>query len=306
MPRIAWLRLARLLVCAAWPGAAAAQEIEPRAFSNTPVGVNFLAGGYAFTRGGLSTDPDLPLTDPRLRTSSAVFGYARALDVFGLSAKFDAALPLTWLNGTANRAGVPVERAVDGFGDARLRLSVNFFGAPAVTLSEFPAYRQDLILGGSFQVSVPTGQYDPTRLINLGTNRWFFRPGLGASKALGRLILELVGEATFFTENADFFGGHRRTQAPVFALQGHAIYSFSRGIWGSLDATGFTGGRSTVDGVANDDRQQNWRIGATLAVPLDARFSVKLYASHGVFARTGNNYDLVGVALQYRWGGGLP
>ena len=88
-------------------------------------------------------------------------------------------------------------------------------------------------------------------------------------------------------------------------MQGHVIYGSRSGIWGSLDATYFTGGRTTVNGVRKDDLQQNWRLGGTLAFPVDVRNSVKLYGSSGVSARTGNNYDLIGIAWQYRWGAGL-
>ncbi len=83
------------------------------------------------------------------------------------------------------------------------------------------------------------------------------------------------------------------------------IYGFRSGIWASLDATYFTGGRTTVNGVLNSDLQQNWRLGGTLAFPVDRLNSIKFYASNGVSARTGNNYDLIGVAWQYRFGGGL-
>ena len=107
------------------------------------------------------------------------------------------------------------------------------------------------------------------------------------------------------TDNDDFYGGSTRSQAPLYALQGHAIYSFRSGIWGSLDATYYSGGRSTIDGTRNRDLQQNWRIGATLSFPVDRNNSVKAYASSGVSARTGNNFDLLGIAWQYRWGGGL-
>jgi hypothetical protein len=298
-------RLLLALAVLAAPAVAQAQDIEPRAFSNAPVGVNFLIGGYAFTRGGLATDPALPVTNARLNTSSMVLAYARVLDLWGKSAKFDATLPVTWLSGTALLAGQPIERTVDGLGDTRFRLSVNLYGAPALTLDEFREYRQDLILGASFAVTAPTGQYDPSRLVNLGTNRWSFRPEFGASKALGPLTLELTAAATFYTENRNFLGGRTRSQDPIASFQGHAIYSFPRGIWASLDATYFAGGRTTIDGDLNNDLQRNWRLGATLAVPLSARHSIKLYASSGVSARTGNNYDLIGIALQYRWGGGL-
>ena len=65
--------------------AADAQDIEPRSYSNAPVGVNFLIAGYAYTRGGLSLDPALPVSDVHLRTSSLVAAYARALRAAGAS-----------------------------------------------------------------------------------------------------------------------------------------------------------------------------------------------------------------------------
>ncbi len=284
---------------------AMAQDIEPRAFSNAPVGVNFLIGGYSYTRGGLSLDPALPVSDAHLSTSSAVLAYARVLDLWGMSAKFSAIAPYTWLSGSAIYRGQPVERTVNGLNDAMFKLSVNFFGAPALTLKEYASYQQDLIIGASLFVSVPVGQYDSTRLINLGSNRWTVRPELGLSKAVGPLTLELAAGTTFFTENTDFFNGNRRSQDPIYSIQGHAIYSFGSGVWGSLDATWYTGGQTAINGAANSDLQRNWRVGTTLSFPLSANYSVRLYGSSGVYARTHNNYDLIGISLQYRWGGGL-
>jgi hypothetical protein len=282
-----------------------AQSIEPRSYSNAPVGVNFLIGGYAYTRGGLAFDSSLPITDPNLTTSSAVLGYARALDLWGKSGKFDVIVPYTWLSGSANYLGGPVERAVNGFADPTFRLSVNFYGAPALSLSEFKSYEQDLIIGGSLQVSVPTGQYDDTKLVNIGTHRWYFKPEIGVSKALGQWTLESTAAVTLFTTNSDFFNGNRRSQDPLYSFQAHAIYSFPYGIWASADAMYFAGGRTTLNETLDADLQQNWRVGGTLALPVDIHSSVKLYASKGVSARTGNSYDLLGAAWQYRWGGGL-
>jgi hypothetical protein len=269
------------------------------------VGVNFLIAGYAYTRGGVAFDSALPVSNPELETSSAVLAYARVLDLWGLSGKLDAIVPYTWLSGSADYAGQSLERVVEGFADPRVRLSINLFGAPALTLKEFKAYEQDLIVGASLQVSVPWGQYDDTRVVNLGTNRWFIKPELGVSKALGRWTLELSTAATLYGDNDDFFGGNRRSQDPIYSTQVHAIYSTHKGLWASLDATYFTGGRTTLNGVLNDDLQQNWRLGGTLAIPVDRLNSIKLYASSGVSARTGNNFDLIGIAWQHRWGGGL-
>jgi hypothetical protein len=243
--------------------------------------------------------------DPNLKTSSAVLAYVRALDLWGKSGKFDAVVPYTWLSGTAVAAGETITREVDGAADAKFRLSVNLYGAPALTLKEFADYHQDLIVGVSLQVSVPTGQYDPSKLVNIGTNRWSFKPEVGVSKALGPWTLEISAAATLYTDNTDFFGGNTRSQDPVYSMRGHVIYGFRSGIWASLDATYLTGGRTTLNGVQSNDLQQNWRVGGTLAIPVDVRNSIKLYASSGVSARTGNNFDLIGIAWQYRWGGGL-
>jgi hypothetical protein len=282
-----------------------AQDIEPRAYSNAPIGVNFLIVGYAFTKGALPFDASLPVTNAQLKTSSTVLAYARVLDLWGKSAKFDVIVPYSWLSGSAELAGQPVERNVSGFSDSRFRLSVNLYGAPALTLKDFKNYEQDLIVGASLQVSAPSSQYDPSRVVNIGTNRWSFKPEVGISKALGPWTLEFQAAVTFFTDNTDFFGGNTRSQDPIYSMQGHAIYSFPSGIWGSLDLTYFMGGRTTLDGKRKDDLQENWRLGGTLAFPVDVHNSIKFYASSGISARTNNNYDLIGIAWQYRWGGGL-
>lgn len=294
--------------CCALTGIASsvsAQDIEPRAYSNAPVGVNFLIAGYAYTSGGLSFDGALPISDPELSTSNAVIAYARVLDFRGKSAKFDVIAPLSSLSGSADFDGEPLRREISGLSDPKFRLSVNFFGAPALSLKEFASFQQDLIIGASLQVSAPLGQYDESRLVNLGTNRWSFKPELGVSKALGRLTLEGAAAVTLYMDNDDFYQGRSRSQDPLYSLQGHLIYSFQSGVWGSLDGTYFTGGRTTVDGTLNNDLQQNWRVGATLAFPVNVRNSVKLYGSSGVSARTGNDFDLLGISWQYRWGGGL-
>jgi hypothetical protein len=285
--------------------AAGAQEIEPRAYANAPVGVNFLIAGYVYSQGALSSDPSLPLTDPKLKTSNALLAYARTLDLWGKSGKFDLILPYTWLSGSAYFEGQEIERDVHGFADTMLRLTVNFLGAPALKLKEFAKYKQDLIVGASFQVSAPTGQYDSSRAINIGNHRWSFKPEVGVSKALGPWALEVAAAATLFTDNNDYYGGQTRSQEPLYSVQGHVIYNFLSGIWASLDATHYTGGQTAINGTRNNDLQENWRAGATLALPVNARNSIKLYASSGVSARTGNNYDLIGIGWQHRWGGGL-
>jgi hypothetical protein len=77
--------LAGLIVLASTVAAsvARAQEIEPRAYSNIPLDVNFLVAGYAHSAGGLVTDPSLALDNADLRTDAVAVAYVRSIEVRG-------------------------------------------------------------------------------------------------------------------------------------------------------------------------------------------------------------------------------
>ena len=261
-------------------------DLEPRAYSNTPIGLNFLVAGYTFTSGGVAIDASLPLKDAHIEVHGATLAYARSFELFGQSAKFDVVLPQAWLSGTAEFAGQPRERAVSGLADPRFRLSANFYGASALSMKDFQGYRQDLIVGGSVYVWAPWGQYDPSKLVNLGTNRWALKAELGISKAIGSWTLEFVPGITTYADNTDFLDGHKRRQDPMYSVQLHAIYGFESGVWVALDGTYFTGGHTSVDGVQNDDRLSNSRAGLTVAIPIDRSSSIKVYGISGISTRT--------------------
>jgi hypothetical protein len=284
---------------------AAAQDIEPRAYSNAPVGVSFLIFGYVYGEGGLVTDPVAPIENAQLRTHTALSAYAHAFDSFGKSSKIDVILPWSDLSGSAEYAGQLREREVSGFSDLRVRYSINLYGAPALTLREFMSWQQKTIVGASVQLGLPTGQYDPDRLVNLGTNRAFVKLELGMSTVRGPWTFELAVPVTFFDDNDDFFGGQHLEQDPVYALQGGVIRSFATGRWLALNGTYFAGGRTTADGVERDDRQGNTRLALTYAMPIDRRQSIKAYVATGVSTRTGTDLDVFGIAWQYRFGAGL-
>ena len=164
---------------------AKAQDAEPRAYTNTPVGINFLIGGYVYSQGKMAFDPSLSIADAQFHIHTAVLAYVRSVDVWGKSAKFDVILPYSSFSAHGLVSGQPRAREMSGSGDPRFRFSINLFGAPALSVKEFANYRQDLIIGASLQVSAPLGQYDNSKLLNLGNNRWSFRPELGISKAWG-------------------------------------------------------------------------------------------------------------------------
>jgi len=282
-----------------------AQDLEPRSYSNIPVGLNFFVAGYGYSFGGVLFDPAVPLENANIKIHSSVLAYARSLKIGRMSGKIDMILPFAWLSGSADFNGQPVSRYVSGFGDPRVRFSLNFLGAPALPLSGFKNYKQNWVFGASIQVFVPLSQYDPEKLVNIGTNRFTFKPELGISKKLGPLFLELTAGAAFYTTNHDFYQGKTLLQDPVGSLQGHVIYSFRRGIWAALDGNYYWGGNTTVDGVKGDNLQKNSRFGFTFALPIGIHHSLKFNLSTGVSTRTGSNFTLIGIFWQYRCGRGL-
>lgn len=280
-----------------------AQDLEPRAYSNTPAGLNFLLTGYTYSQGGVITDPAIPLQDADIEIHSMILAYVHSFDLLGKSSKFNVVVPYACASGSAKFAGEPYTRDICGFGDPRFTLTVNFFGAPALSVKEFASYKQDLIVGGSLQLTPPAGQYDSTKLVNIGTNRWSFEPGIGMSKAIGPLTAELAAGATFYSDNTDYLGGQTLEIDPIYSIQGHIIYNFKSGIWCALDGTYYWGGQTTVNDVKGDTLQENTRVGATLSLPINRHNSLKLYTSSGVSTRTGSNFNTLGLSWQYRWGG---
>jgi hypothetical protein len=293
-----------VIVASAAGATVEAQELEPRAYANAPVGLNFLILGYGYSQGDVAFDSSAPIENAKLTVHSAILAYARALDVWGRAGKLDVVLPYGWLSGTATVAGQPREREVSGLGDPRVRLSVLLYGAPALSAAEFAGYTPDLIVGASVAVTAPLGQYDSDKLVNIGTNRWSVKPELGVSKTFGAFTLELDTSVTFYTVNDDFFGGRTLKRNPLYSVQGHVIYQTRWGVWAALDATYYAGGRTTIDGERGE-QLENLRLGATIAIPVDRRNSIKLHGSTGATSRVGGDFDTVGIAWQYRWGGGL-
>ena len=94
-----------------------------------------------------------------------------------------ASLPCGVMNFHGTVAGAEASAYRSGLLDTVFRFSVNVKGAPAMAPGEYSKWRQKTLVGFSFKVVAPTGQYDPTKLINWGANRWAFRPELGCLTA---------------------------------------------------------------------------------------------------------------------------
>ena len=295
-----------LLALALLPAPAVhAQQMEARSYSNAPVGLNFVLAGYVRQEGDVALDAAAPVQDLDAQGDFGLVGFAHVLRFGGQSGVFAVALPFGSLQASGKVEGVPRDVTRVGVGDPGFRISVNLHGAPALSLEEFRDFHQDTIVGVSLAVTLPWGEYEPERLINLGTNRYSFRPEVGVSKKLGSFTLELAGGLTLFTPNHEFLGENDRRQSEMVQAQGHAIYNIDPRTWASLDLVYYTGGETSVNGEENDDRQENSRWGVTFSRSVSRDHSLKLYYSDGATVRAGTDFTTAGVAWQYRWGAGL-
>jgi len=283
-------------------GAALAQDMEPRAYSSSPVGMNFLAVAAGNTRGAILFDPTVPITDARADLNLASIGYARS---FGLGGRQGlVAGGFSYARGDLEGKVSAVERRTgrSGLADMRLRVSLNLVGPGAMTREQFAMAPRKTVLGVSLTIQPPTGQYDDARLINVGTGRWAFKPEVGVSVPVGRWFLDAYAGAWFFTTNDEFYpGDSMRRQDPLYAAQAHASYTFKSRAWLAFDATWYAGGEATVDGGPPSARQNTTRLGGTFSIPVTRRQSIKVAANTGASARTGSDFNTGIVGWQFAW-----
>ena len=275
-----------LLACAC----ASAQELEAESYSDRPAHINFVAAGYVRSDGSVLFDTAVPASDVQAGIDTLSVLYGGTTTVFGRTGSFAFIAPYVWadVRGNVGEVSRAVERS--GPADLRVRIAMNLLGGQSRPL-----------LGVSLAIIAPTGQYESSRLINIGSNRWSFKPEIGLAVPRGRWLFEAALGAWFYTDNDAFFGSRRREQDPIASVQVHVSYSFRPGWWIAASSTYYGGGRTTVGGIENDDVQGNSRAGLTLSAPLSASQSIKLAWSSGVSTRFGGDFDTWGVFWQYAW-----
>ncbi len=280
---------------------AGAQELIPAAYTPAPYGVNFVGLSAFANSGDLAFDPSGPIEEANADIVASSLTYARTLNLFRRSATATVILPYVVGDLEGLFLGEPASANRSGTGDLVMRLGVNLLGGPAMSPREFATYNPKTLFGASLMVRAPTGQYDSTRLINIGTNRWAFKPEVGVVHVMGKWAIDAYVGVWLFTDNSDFFGDTTRTQDPIYSSQVHLRYRFRRGLWAALDANYWYGGEATIDGVGGDDLQDNSRFGLTVSWQVARGHSLRFAVSRGAFTRIGGDFDSFGLAYGYTW-----
>jgi Putative MetA-pathway of phenol degradation len=284
-----------------FPSVSSSQEMEPRNYSSVPVGLNVLALSYGYSTGNIIADVTSPVKDLELSSNTIGLGYLRSFGLFGKLCKVQAAVPFVFLNGSAKLRGIDTSGSRTGFADAKVKFVMNLIGTPALMPKDFAKFKEEFVLGASVSVSVPTGQYYDDKIINLGANRWGFKPEIGISYNKGAWFFEFFTGVWFFTKNTDYVNKNVLSQNPLFSLQGHISYLFPSKIWIALNSVFVKGGKTQLNGETRNDFEGNFRSGATLSVPIDSHNSLKANFSFGIATRIGGDFTIYSLTYQYLW-----
>jgi hypothetical protein len=275
-----------------------AQDVQPRVYAPVPTGVNLLTLGYAFSSGSVLFDKTVPIDNATGEIHSFNVAYSRSIAVFGMAGRADAAVPFVtgdW-EGEVEKSMQSTSRT--GIGDPVLRYSLFIFGAPALTREEFAGFQPKTIVGVTMRMQLPLGQYDASKIVNLGSNRWVFSPQIGVWHVVDQFTFEAYAGVWFFTDNTKFLGTQIKSQEPLVTFQVHVSYAFPNGIWIALSSRQSLGGAVTIDGGDRLDPETNNRLGLTISMPVMSRYSFKLFATTGITATMGNDYSTFGAAWQ--------
>ena len=285
-----------------------AQSLAPRAYVITPLHSNAVTLTWSFYDGGLNFNGAIPITGATGIYNVPVLSYYHSFSLFGRSANVTATLPYAVGNFTGDVLGQDKSIYRSGLLDFSARLSVNLKGGAALPARQFVKWKQKVLLGVSLSVVAPTGQYDPTKLINWGINRWALKPEFGYSQRWGRWILDGYAGVWFYTTNSAYYDipvPMPQTETPIGSFEGHFSYDFPKQrAWASLDGNFWWGGVTALNGIRNlDTKQTGSRVGGTLSWPLSKHQSIKIAYSNGTYIRFGGNYQNVQLAWQYSWVG---
>lgn len=284
-----------------------AQELAPRAYVIAPTDSNAIILTWSFYDGGVNLNGSVPITGATGRYYLPILSYYHSLNFLGRTANITASLPYGVGTFQGSVLGTRKSAYRSGLLDFNVRFSVNLIGGPAMRPEKFAKWRQKTLLGASVKVVMPTGQYNPTKIVNWGINRWAFKPELGYSRLWSNnWMLDAYASVWFFTTNQAFFNipvPSPQTQSPIGSFEGHLSRNLGNPrFWVSLDGNFWFGGTTTLRGILNPNtRQTSSRVGATLSVPVAKHQSFKFAYSRGSYVRYGGNYQNLQVAWQYGW-----
>jgi len=282
-----------------------AQFTDPHNYDNTPVGLNQIEFAYAHANSNTSIDTSLIVTGASFSVNQGSITYTRYFGFVHRLAWMAIGVPLAGLSGSVG--GTNISGSATGSGDSSYQFAALLKGGSALSVAQFADYKPATILGMSFTMTAPTGLYHPNKLLNLGSDRWSFKPEVALSHPFGteqKGQLDVYANCYFFTDNTSYRGAEILRQEPLPGLEGHISYSFINSLWASFDTRYAFRGDTFVNDVDQNSAQKVFSLGTEVNVSLNTRNSLVFVFDKALVHQNGPN--ATGFAVRYRhvWGKG--
>jgi hypothetical protein len=280
-----------------------AQFTDPRTYQNTPVGINQLELAYAYVRSNTSIDTSFIVSGAKFNLNQGFVNYTRYFAFLHRMAWVEASVPIANLSGSIT--GANITGSTTGTGDSGYTAAILLKGGPALSPEQFASAVTTTSIGLNLSTTAPTGQYDPNKILNLGSERWSFKPELAISKPFGpeqRWVFDAYANTYLYTDNSSYRGAEVLRQRALLGLEGHISYTFNNSIWASLDTRSSFRGDTTVSGVNQDNPQRNFILGSELVVSPSSRNSFTLEFAKAAVHKNGPSLTGFTVKYDYTWG----
>jgi Putative MetA-pathway of phenol degradation len=287
------------------PYHASAQFSDPRTYENTPVGINQLEVSYAYVHANASIDTSLIVAGATFNLNQGIIDYTRYFGLLHRLMWVEVGVPVAGLSGSIS--GTNIHGSTTGAGDSSYELAMLLKGGPALGVAQFENYKPTTTLGVSLTVTAPTGLYHPNKILNLGSDRWSFKPEIALSHPFGpehKWEFDAYANSYFYTDNTSYHGREILQQQPLPGVEGHISYSFNDSLWASLDTRYSLRGTTLVNSVDQNNAQQNLILGTEINVSINSRNSLVFEFAKALVHQNGP--DLVGFSVKYdyTWGTG--
>ena len=284
------------------PDRACGQFNDPRAYENSPIGTNQLELGYAYVHANASLDTSLVVPGAKFDVNQGIVDYTRYFGFLHRLMWVEAGVPIAGLSGSIS--GTKIQGSTTGAGDSSYSVAVLLKGGPALTAEQFEHYQPATTLGLSLTMTAPTGSYQSNKILNLGSDRWSLKPELAWSHPFGheqKWEFDAYGNVSFYTDNTAYHGREILRQDPLPAVEGHLSYSFTDKIWTSLDTRYSFRGTTAVNGVPQDNAQQNLILGAEMNISLNPQNTLIFEFAKALVHNNGPAVVGFSVRYDYTW-----
>jgi hypothetical protein len=300
-----WLRsftiiaLAAALTVMSVPGAVYA-DYDARDYIAAPPGTNLMLWYYRYVTGHkYYSDGEKVSDDFNLTSHVGIFRYVRYVGIGSFTTYMQVIAPFGSVH-------------VDGQGVGNKDLQSSGLGdvIPAAGIFLINNPESKTYLGFTEYVSVPTGEYENTKGVNFGTNRWGFKSELGFSKGFDfgdgwagtGWNIDLGVAVELYTDNTDYTADSLTLEKdPLWTLDVHLSKDLTKNAFLSLDYNFHKGGETAVDGVDMKDETENHQLQLTAGYSLSPGYQLLIQYRTTLSEENGAASDLFGLRLMYAW-----